>query len=187
MSSDRGFTLIELLVASALSVLVLSIVGGMIISSITTEHTVQESTESSTLAQLTSSSITHGVRHASSLDLSAPTPDTQLLRALIVDDVLATPVVAHCESWLYGDGEVRTKSSTAAIPVPASMAGAANWTLLADGVQAVGTTPVFTLTGLTVDLSMQLRGDLGVTVLVDTTAVSRQPGSIPTEVVNLCF
>ncbi|MCU1418120.1 MAG: prepilin-type N-terminal cleavage/methylation protein [Schumannella sp.] len=187
MKSDRGFTLIELLVASALSIIVLSIVGGMIISSITTEHTVQESTESSTLAQITSSSITHGVRHASKLSLSAPSGNTQLLRALIVDDALASPVVAHCESWYYAGGTLRTKSSSTAIAVPTGSADVVNWTLLAEGVAPVGTIPVFTLTGSTVDLSMQVTGDRGLTVLIDTTAVSRQPSLAPTEVANLCF
>jgi prepilin-type N-terminal cleavage/methylation domain-containing protein len=187
MKSDRGFTLIELLVSSVLAVLVLSIVGGMLISSMSTENTVKDSTESTSLGQLASSSVTHGVRAASALSVTTPAADTQLLRALIVDDVLANPVVAHCESWFYADGELRTKRSSTAISVPASPADVAGWTLLADGVEQVGTTPVFALTGLTVDLTMQVAGDRGLTVLIDTTAVSRQPGDVPTEAVNLCF
>jgi prepilin-type N-terminal cleavage/methylation domain-containing protein len=187
MKSDRGFTLIELLVTSVLTVLVLSIVGGMLISSMTTESTVKDSTESTSAGQLVSSSVTHGVRAASALTLTSPTPDTQLLRALIIDDVLSSPVVAHCESWFYGDGVIRTERSNTAIAVPASSAGVADWTLLADGVERVGATPVFALTGLTLDLTMQVAGDRGLTVLIDTTAVSRQPGQLPAGVASLCF
>jgi prepilin-type N-terminal cleavage/methylation domain-containing protein len=187
MRSDRGFTLIELIVASMLSVLVLSIVVGMMISSFSTERIVQGSNESSSLGQLAASSISRGTRHASALELSAPTADSQLLRALIVDDVLPTPVTAHCESWYYGGGEVRTERSASAIPVPTSAADVASWTLLADGVAPVASTPVLAISGLTVDLTMQLTTGDGLTVLIDTTAVSRQPGEVPTEVENLCF
>ena len=187
MKSERGLTLIELLVASALSVLVLMIVGGMIISAITTERTVQQSTAASSVGQLAASSITHGTRAASLLSLTAPAADTQLLRALIVDDVLSTPAVAHCEAWYFGGGEVRTTRSATAIPTPVTAADVASWTLLADGVTASGANPVFAVTGLELELLLQVTTQDGVTVLIDTTAVSRQSGLPPTEVATLCF
>lgn len=187
-SSDAGFSLIELIVASALGVLVLSIVGGMVISSFLTERTVNDSTTSSNLGQLALSSLSLGVRHASDLSLVEPTADSQVLMALIVDDVLSTPATAHCESWFIGDGEVRTERSSTAIAIPSGPADVADWTLLATGVEEVGSTPMLTMPGeLTVQLKMQLHGDDGLTVLMDTTAVSRQPGSPPTEVIDLCF
>jgi prepilin-type N-terminal cleavage/methylation domain-containing protein len=187
MRSDRGFTLIELLVASALSLLVLSIVGGMVISAVSTERTVQESTTSSNLGQLAASSITHGVRASSKLSVSSPAAGTQVLRALVVDDVLSTPAAAHCEAWYVGGGEVRTTRSSVAIPVPSTPADVASWTLLAEGVSTSGSEPVFTLASLKLELLMQLTSENGVAVLIDTTAVSRQPGPAPTEVATLCF
>ena len=186
MKSERGFTLIELMVAGALSILVLMIVGGMIISSLTTERTVQQSNAASSVGQLAASSITHGTRAASLLSLTAPAADTQLLKALIVDDVLSTPAAAHCEAWYVGGGEVRTTRSATAIPTP-STADLASWTLLADGVTASGADPVFAVTGLELELLMQVTTQDGVTVLIDTPAVSRQSGLPPTEVATLCF
>jgi prepilin-type N-terminal cleavage/methylation domain-containing protein len=187
MKSDRGFSLIELLVSSALAVLVLSIVGGMVISAISTERTVKQSTTSSNVGQLAASSITHGVRASSKLHLSAPAAGTQVLRALVVDDVLSTPAAAHCEAWYVGGGEVRTIRSSSAIPVPSTPADVASWTLLAQGVTTTGSEPVFTIAGLKLELLMQLTSENGVAVLIDTTAVSRQPGPAPTEVATLCF
>lgn len=187
-ANDAGFSLIELLVASALGLIVLSIVGGMVISSVTTERTVNDSTTSSNLGQLALSSVSHGVRHASALSLLEPTVDTQVLMALIVDDVLAVPATAHCEAWFVGAGEVRTTRSDTAIAIPSGSADVVDWTLLATDVEKVGAAPVFTTPGgLMIQLKMQLQGDDGLTVLMDTTTVSRQPGTPPTEVTDLCF
>lgn len=183
--SERGFTSIELLVASMLSILVLTLAGGMMISSLTAEQTVKDTTDSSNLGQLAAKAIAHGVRHANALSLTAPTADTQVLMAHIVDDAVAEPAVAHCEAWYYGEGEVRWRSSPSAIAAPATAADASDWVLLAEGVSPVNSTPVFTLSGTTVDVVMQLSGTHNVPILITTTAVSRQPA--PTEVATLCF
>ena len=187
MKSERGFTLIELLVSSMLSIIVLGVAGGILINALSTERTVQSSNQASNVAQLVAQSVTSGVRHASALRLSSPTSSSQVLRALIVDDALAEPAVAHCQAWYYGAGEVRTITSPTAIPVPANTAAASGWTLLADGAEQVGVVPVFAVSGTLVDVTVQFTTSMGLTVLIDTTAVGRQSALPPTEVANLCF
>lgn len=188
MRSEKGFSLIELNVAMMLAVLVLMLMGGMMISSLSAERTVKDATTSSNLGQLAATSVSHGVRHAQALSYSTPTADIEVLMALVVDDAVAAPVVAHCEAWYSGEGEIRWKRSSTAIAVPATAADASGWLLLAEGVELVGG-PVFTVdtAARTADLAMQLSGEKNVPILIKTTAVSRQPADIPTEVATLCF
>lgn len=184
---DAGLTLIELLIAIMLAVGVLLASGGMLISSLLAERTVTDATGSSNFGQLAAKSVSHGVFHASELAYTTPTVDSELLMALIIDDAVADPAIAHCEAWHVGGGEVRWTQSSTAITSPASAADAAGWTLLAEGVEPIGTSPVLAVAGLSVDLNMQLSGVRDVPILISTTAVSRQPANIPTEVEDLCF
>lgn len=187
MRDERGITLIELIIYAMLSILVLSVVGGMLINSFSAERVVRDSSDASNSGQLASQSITKGARMARALHVVTPSADSALLRVLIVDDALASPVVAHCEAWYFGDGELRTTRSSAAIAVPTTAADVADWTLLASRVEQVGTTPIFNVSGLSATLTMQLNTGEGSPVLIETTAVSRQPATPPTEVASLCF
>ena len=187
MRSERGFTMIELLIYSMLATVVLVIVGGMLINALNAQNTVRDATDASNTGQLVSQSVTHGVRHARALDLDAPTAGSEVLRALVVDDAVTTPVVAHCEAWYFGGGEIRTTRSDTQIPLPLNPADVSDWTLLADGALPVGTAPVFAISGLTADLRVQLDSGKGLPVLIETTAASRQPNVLPSGVESLCF
>ncbi|MHA6693293.1 PilW family protein [Homoserinimonas sp. A520] len=200
-SSDRGMTLIELLVYSILSLLVLSIVGGLLISSLNAQGVVTDSSASTNGGALVADSVATGVR--SSIDLRAVPGDPSILLVHRLDDALATPPTTHCEAWYFGDGEVRTTryaASSAVAPatdsmVPAWIEGKAgafsNWILL--GTDATLTAdssgtpvPVFVATGTTqVEVALQMSVGRGSTVLVETTAVSRQ--KVPTGVTERCF
>lgn len=184
---ERGFSLIELVIYSMLAVLVLTIVGGMLINSLNAQALVRNSAQSSNTGQLVAQSVSHGVRNARALNLAAPTADTLVLRALIVDNAVASPPTAHCEAWYFGGGEVRTTRSDTAIAVPALPSDVSSWTLLAIGAGPVGSDPMVAVSGLTADLRVRLKEGTGAEILIETTAVSRQPATPPTEVEHLCF
>ena len=187
LASERGITLIELIVYIALSTVILAIVGGLLINSLTAENLVRDSGQANTDGQLVAQSVSKSTRLARDLDVQTPTPDTMVLRALIVDDALSTPIAAHCEAWYFGDNQIRTTRSGSAIAVPTDPADVAGWTLLASGVRPVGANPIFDVTGLSVSLKIQLDSGDSRPVLIETTAVSRQPATPPTEVESLCF
>ena len=187
MRDERGITLVELIIYAMLSVLILAIVGGMLVNSLSAERIVRDSSQASNTGQLVAQSVTRGVRMASKLEVTTPTPDSVVLRVLIVDDALASPAAtAHCEAWYFGNGELRTTRSLSAIAIPGSHADAEGWTLLATGVAEVGAKPAFSVTGLSANLALELDTGESSPLLIETTAASRQQAP-PTEVESLCF
>lgn len=188
MKSERGITLVELLMYSFLLAIVIALIGGLLINGLVTERTVRNSAESTSAGQVAAQSVGHGVRAATALHLSAPSGDPQVLMALIVDNALSSPVVSHCAAWYYGGGELRTTRADAMIPMPTSASDVASWTLLASGVEPAGATPVFTLDPVTrdVEFTMQLSHGEGLSALIETTALSRQPATPPAGSVT-CF
>lgn len=184
MKSERGLGLIELIIYSMLSVIVLGIVGGILINSLTAERTVRDSAQASNTGQLVARSVSQGIRNASSIQLVVPTAGEQLLKARTVD-AGANPVW-RCQAWYFGNGEVRVTTSSTTIPTPTALQ-LATWTLLADGIQATsGTTPVFTLDGRRVDLALEVSTNGGPSVLISTSALSRQPVPIAAESEPTC-
>ncbi|MEX1079735.1 MAG: prepilin-type N-terminal cleavage/methylation domain-containing protein [Homoserinimonas sp.] len=188
MKSESGMSLVELLVYSLLLGIVLALIGGLLINGLVTERTVRNSAEATTTGQLAARSVSHGVRAATALELSALSGDPQVLRALIVDDALSSPVASHCAAWYYGGGELRTTRAAGMIPLPTTAADVESWTLLASGVEPAGASPVFTLDPTTRDVEfiMQLSHGDGLNALIETTALSRQPATPPAGSVT-CF
>lgn len=180
---SEGFTLVELLVYIALAVIVLVIVGGFFINSITVEQSVRRANEGASSGQLASEAISQGVRGASDLSLTVPDAGTQLLSARSVGS--GTTAQWRCQAWYFGAGEIRTKSSSGLIPAP-TPTEALGWTLLAAGVSADGTHPVFAREGPRVDTSFSVSTGAGFPVLIETTAVSRQRPGTETERLQ-CF
>ena len=184
MKSERGFTLIELMIAGMLSVVVLVIVGGMLINSMKAERVVRDATSASNAGQLVATSVTRGVRNASSLDLTAPAAGEELLRAR-TSGTSADPTAFVCQAWYFSGDEIRMKMSPTAIaaPTPAQLA---TWTLVSDGIGPVSGGPVFTLNGKQLDLKLNASAGDGAPVLISTSAVSRQPASAPADA-PVCF
>ncbi|WP_353987301.1 PilW family protein [Ruicaihuangia caeni] len=198
-AGESGFTLIELLVYMLLSLVVLTIAGGLLINSLITQRTVADSAESTNSGQLVARAVTAAVRDAAAV--RAVSGDPAILLVQVVDDARATPPTAHCEAFLVGSGEVRTTryAGGSAPADDASVAGwltsaagtADTWSLLATGAQPhTGPSgipaPVFTASApdaaaIVLDVA---NGD-GVTVLIDTSATSRQPAL--TGVTPTCF
>jgi type II secretory pathway component PulJ len=176
MRSERGITMIELLIASLLSVLVLLMVGGMLINSLTSQGRVLDETQASNTAQLAAKSITRSMRNASDLRLTEPIAGEQLLEVRTAGTSTDAGVFL-CQAWYYSAGELRMFRSNSAItaPTPAQLA---TWTLIGSGMQQVAGAPVFALTGRQVDIKIDASVGSGAPILVSTTAVSRQP--VPT-------
>lgn len=184
MKSERGFTLIELMIAGMLSVVVLIIVGGMLISSMKAERVVHDATSASNAGQLVATSVTRGVRNSSALILSTPVSGEQFLRAR-VSGTGADASAFVCQAWYFSGDEIRMKMSPTAIvaPTPAQLA---TWTLISDGIGQVSGDPVFTLNGKQLNLKLNASTGDGAPVLINTSAVSRQPASAPADA-PVCF
>lgn len=151
---ESGFTLIELMVAAALSVVVLSLVGGIIFSSTQAEGTVRTVSQATSAGQLVTASVQNGIRNSAvslgrttPYQLTAPTGSDQMLVALVVSN--GATATASCAAWYYSATEqsVRYLTSGSAINAPTSSA-LANWTLLAKGIAPISpSTTIFTARG----------------------------------------
>lgn len=143
---DKGLTLIELLIASGISVLVLSITGGLLLSGLRSQESAQAVTDAANTAQQIVRSIQSGVRNASAITISSNSvTGTQLLlvRSIGLDPATTSP---SCQAWYYtpaSGGSVYTKrtSPAALITLPNSGPNGV-WTRLGTGV-----TPADPVTG----------------------------------------
>lgn len=149
-SRDAGLTLVEFVVAAALFGLVISVIGGIMVSLFTTERTVSGATEGATSAQLTATAIGDQVRNSAGFRvIDVVDSDDQLLVARVADS--GADLEWRCVAWYVDasdDGQIRTTTTAdgVAIDVPTS-AQLATWTLLLDGVSAPGGQPILTDAG----------------------------------------
>ena len=135
---EAGITLVELLIYALLSLVVLAVVGGVLVSGLRTQATVQTVSDATTTAQQIVSSVQSGVRNASAVTIvSPPTAGSQMLIARVVglDPSSAAP---SCQAWYYtpsNGGALYTKKTTpaAVIAVPSSDPPT-GWSLLGVGV-----------------------------------------------------
>ena len=147
---DSGLTLVELVVASALLGLVISVIGGIMISLLTTERSVTGLTEGATSAQLTATTIGDQLRNSSGFQLvEVDDPDDQLLVARVAGS--ASDLTWRCVGWYVdtsGDGQIRTTTTADGVAIdPPPTAELDDWTLLLDGVSAPDGLTVFTEAG----------------------------------------
>lgn len=143
---NRGFTLIELLVASALSIIVLAIAGGILISGLRTQEMARTVTDATNTAQQIVRSVQAGVRNASAITVSSnATTGTQLLLARTIGSNPSS-TAASCQAWYYtplNGGAVYTMRTTPASLITLPSGGPqAVWTILGTGI-----TPADPVTG----------------------------------------
>ncbi|MEJ1231044.1 MAG: hypothetical protein WDM88_11105 [Galbitalea sp.] len=150
---EAGFTLVELMVASLLTVIVVGVIGGILISSQNTQGVVSTVGTATTSGQLVTNSIESGIRNSENwstrlrpLHAHGARRGDQLLTALVVGG--GATAVAKCTAWYYSasTGSIRYRSSATAIPTPTS-ATLSSWSLLSSGVMPISGTSVFSLTG----------------------------------------
>ncbi|TFD35497.1 hypothetical protein E3T34_02840 [Cryobacterium sp. TMT1-62] len=168
---EAGMTLVELLIYMVLAVVVLLIVGGLLINSLTTQRTVRDATQASSAGQLVSQSVGHGVRNASAIWHSAAGVEPELLVVRTAGSGV-TPSWS-CQAWSFDDGEIRTRTATGLIPTTA--ADIATWTLLGGGMETVSGSPVFTKAGRSAALLVDVDTGEGQPVRISTSSTSRQP------------
>jgi prepilin-type N-terminal cleavage/methylation domain-containing protein len=163
-SSDSadGFTLIELLVYMMLIGLVLAIVGAMMTNTMRTSNTVTSVTEASNAGQFAAHSIEKGIRNSSDFNLTSPAGNDQLLIARTA--LSGATLTWKCAAWYYssaGDGSIRYMISDGAIPLAPTSAQLATWTLLAEGIEPVTGTTIFSTPVSSKQLSIAFHGLAG--------------------------
>ena len=135
---QRGFTLIELLMYITLSVVVLVVAGGLLISGLRAQGVAGSVTDAANTAQQIVRSVQAGVRNASAITVSSnATTGTQLLLARTIGND-PTSTVASCQAWYYtplNGGAVYTTRATPASAISLPSEGPQGlWTLLGQGV-----------------------------------------------------
>ena len=136
-SRQSGFTLIELLLYVALSLVVLVIAGGILISGLRTQQTTSSVTDAANTAQQIVRSVQSGVRNASAVSVTSPAAGTQLLIARTIgSDPNST--APSCQAWYYtptNGGSVYTTKTTPAALITLPAGGPQGvWSILGTGV-----------------------------------------------------
>jgi len=154
-SREAGFTMIELVVAAMLFVVVFTVVGGIFLSLLRTQQTVDVLTGSANSGQLAANSIESGIRNSTDFQLTAVGSD-QLIVAQTAGS--GSTLTWNCAAWYYsaaGDGEIRsTRTTGAAIDAPTSTE-LADWTLVLEGVEPATGSTIFAASGPQLTVSFE--------------------------------
>jgi prepilin-type N-terminal cleavage/methylation domain-containing protein len=161
-AGDEGFTLIELVVASAILVIVLLGVGGLMFSTTVTQRTVSAVSQSASSAQTAADEIRTLVRNAAEFRLTAVDGTDQLLIARVAGT--GATATYTCTAWYYAADEhqLRTKNWPVAgsTTLPGNAAAVAGWTLLLDGVTPrTGSTVFAPPVGGTIQVAFEVESD----------------------------
>ncbi|MDJ0347748.1 hypothetical protein [Cryobacterium sp. PH29-G1] len=202
-SREAGYTLVELLIYSSLLVLVLTVVGGMLLNTLTSEQKILDSASANTVSQLISTSVHSGVRNGTALTVvnSADTAnDDQLLVVTTVSsDAAAAASARVCQAWYYTEangGAMYYKRGAAPQTIVAPTINAlandmTGWTLLGSGISASDNSagiaqPVFDAAvsvsqrAVTLNFAINGGGDTS-PAKISTTVTSRQGAAPATE------
>lgn len=189
-ATDGGFTLVELSIASGLTVIILTIVGGILISGLRTQESTRGVTQAANTAQQIVHSVQSGVKNASAITVTSnAVTGTQLL---MVRTVSSDPnsTVASCQAWYYSPtngGVVYTNKTTPAATITLPSGGPQGvWTILGTGVSPAdpNTGKVFNApNGGRVELKFDVAAGSHPYVLINTMTYSSQS----TTVSSPCF
>ncbi|WP_206750643.1 type II secretion system protein J [Cryobacterium sp. TMT2-10] len=181
---ESGLTLVELLVAMVLSVVILSIAGGLLLNAVRAQNAVQSATAATNLGQLIARSVEAGVRNASAVTvINDPLTGTQLLIARTAGR--GSTNSWSCQAWFYtpaNGGAVYTSRTTppAAIMAPSGIP-IAPWTLIGDrlsSVDAATSTNVFSAPSGRVDLKFVVTNGKRAPILVQSTVYLRKAPTV---------
>ena len=161
-AGDDGFTLIELVVASAILVVVLLGVGGLMFSTTVTQRTVSAVSESASSAQTAADAIRTLVRNAAEFRLTAVDGTDQLLIARVAGT--GATATFRCEAWYYAADEHQLRSKTwpvaGSTTLPGNAAAVSGWTLLLDGVTPRSGSTIFAPpVGGTIEVAFEVESD----------------------------
>lgn len=184
---DDGVSLVELLIYMMLAVTVLTIIAAILINSLRAENTVRTSAAATDTAQLAAQSLNRGIHNASAIDVATPASGITIVRTRSIDSSAAGSW--QCQAWAVAGGQLRTTTSSAAIPVPTSAAGVASWLLVAEGVEPIGANPIFSLAAdeRSLAVGFTVANGSGIPITLDTTIISKQPIPATGKVTAPCF
>lgn len=187
---ERGFTLIELTISAGLTIIVLAIAGGILISGLRTQEIDRSVTNATNTAQQIVHSVQAGVKNASAITVtSGATSGTQLL---LVRTVSSDPnsTAPSCQAWYYtpaNGGAVYTTKTTPAAAITLPTGGPQGiWTILGTGVSPAdpNTGKVFNApNGGRVELKFEVAAGAHPYVLINTMTYNSQS----TAVSSPCF
>lgn len=182
---ERGFTLIELTISTGLTIIVLAITGGILISGLRTQEIAQTVTNASNTAQQIVHSVQAGVKNASAITVTSDsTTGTQLL---LVRTVSSDPnsTAPSCQAWYFSPangGAVYTKKTTPAAAITLPTGGPQGiWTILGTGISPADPTTgkVFNApNGGRVELKFDVAAGAHPYVLINTMTYSSQSTSV---------
>lgn len=151
---DGGFTLVELIVSSAVGILLLTMVGVLLVSTLKVQRQVLATTSTTNQAKLEFSSIEAATRLAvdtnvrSAANLSVAPASGQgnvlILKSRVNQGAVTAVSTWQCIGWyLAADGTLRrAKSQGQASGTPATAASPSTWPVVATGVTSIsGSSP----------------------------------------------
>jgi hypothetical protein len=180
---ERGMSLVELLIYSTLSIVVLTLVGGVLVAALKAEKQVRSLSSTASLGQLVSRSVEEGVRNASGIRAEVEDTNGQLLRARVAVGTVAGSVEWECQAWYYAPSTSRfywAKDKMGTIAAPASLDDLAEspWILLGEGIhRAEGADAFFGSAENQVILRFKVSTDDVDLVLIPNTVVKRMPAT----------
>ena len=185
IENEKGFTLVELTIAAGLSLIVLVIAGGVLISGLRTQEIARTVTDAANTAQQIVHSVQAGVKNASAITVTSnAVTGTQLLlvRTLSSDPNSTAP---SCQAWYYtpsNGGGVYTKKTTPAVAITLPTGGPqGSWTILGTGVSPADPTTgkVFNApNGGRVELKFDVAAGAHPYVLISTVTYNSQSTSV---------
>lgn len=184
---DRGFTLVELLITGTLSIIVVTIAGGLLINGLRTQEMTQTVTDASVTAQQVVRSVQAGVKNASAITvISDGVTGTQLLLARTIGlDPAST--AASCQAWYYtpaNGGAVYTHKTTPASLISLPAEGPQGiWTILGTGITPSdpATGKVFNApSGGRVEMKFDVKAGAHPYVLIKTMTYTTQSSTVST-------
>jgi len=183
--NDQGFTLVELMISLGLTIIVLVITGGILISGLRTQEVARSVTDAANTAQQIVHSVQSGVKNASAITvMSNTTTGTQLL---LVRTVSSDPnsTAPSCQAWYYtpaNGGAVYTTKTTPATAITLPSGGPQGiWTILGTGVSPADPTTgkVFNApNGGRVELKFDVAAGSHPYVLINTMTYNSQSTSV---------
>ncbi len=182
---EKGFTMIELMISTTLSIIVLAIAGGVLISGLRTQEIARTVTNATNTAQQIVHSVQAGVKNASAITVTSNSvTGTQLLQVRTVSSD-PNSTAPSCQAWYYtpaNGGAVYTKKTTPAAAITLPTGGPQGvWTILGTGVSPADpvTGKVFNApSGGRVDLKFDVAAGSHPYVLINTMTYNSQSTSV---------
>lgn len=183
-AGDEGITLVELLVYSVLLTIVLTVTGGLLISTLHSQRTVREQTEASTTGQVALRLIERSVRNAGRYDMPSGFGNNLLITKVRIGEDPSVAASWECRAWYFdaSTGDLRfVRGPATGTPVTAGLStpiDTSSWELVFEDVVKTPDDDIFSyeeLGGVEVNFDVWA-GDSKVSF--KSTAISRAQGGI---------